>query len=78
MKKRVAAAVLWLFAGWYAGAFIAWMLGISSVFGPVLGIAAAALIAGDPLQVIWLSAEVAKSRRKTLARLPSPVVATAE
>jgi hypothetical protein len=77
MKKRVAAGFLWLFAGWYLGAFVAWMLGVSDLLGPILGIAAAVLIAGDPLQVIWQpAAELATTRRRTLARLPSPVSAT--
>ncbi len=79
MKKRVAAGVLWLLAGWYAGNFIAWMLGISWMFGPILGISCAVLIAGDPLQVIWQpAADLAKARRRTLSRLPSPVATPAD
>ena len=73
MKKRVAAGVLWLFAGWYVGNVLAWMLGVSWALGLVLGIGAALLIAGDPLQVIWQpAADMAKARRRTLDRLPSP------
>jgi hypothetical protein len=78
MKKRVAAGVLWLFAGWYLGAFVAWMLGVSDLLGPILGIAAAVLIAGDPFQVIWQpAADMAKARRRTLERLPSPTTVPA-
>ena len=53
MTKRVLAAGLWLFSGWYLGAFIAWVLGISALLGPALGITAAILIAGDPRGIIW-------------------------
>ena len=53
MTKRALAAILWFFAGWYAGALIALLLGVSPYFGPVLGTVAAALIAGDPFHLIW-------------------------
>lgn len=53
MKKRVLAALLWFYTGWYAGSVIAAFVGISPVLGPILGTAAAALIAGDPRQLIW-------------------------
>jgi hypothetical protein len=45
--------MLWFYAGWYAGALIADFLGISPLLGPVIGAAAAALIAGDPRRIIW-------------------------
>jgi hypothetical protein len=53
MNKRVAAGVLWLFAGWYLGNIVAFYVGISDLLGPILGIAAAAVVAGDPLRLIW-------------------------
>jgi len=53
MKKRVASAALWFYAGWYAGAMIAHTLDLSVALGPILGVAAAALIAGDPRGIIW-------------------------
>jgi hypothetical protein len=53
MKKRVLAALLWFYAGWYAGAMIAELTWISPVLGPIIGVAAAALIAGDPRGIIW-------------------------
>ncbi len=53
MGKRILAGVLWFFSGWYFGAFVAFILGISPILGPTLGFTAAALIAGDPLRVIW-------------------------
>lgn len=53
MSKRIAAAVLWFIAAWYLGAFIALLIGVSDLLGPILGTAAAAVFAGDPLGVIW-------------------------
>ena len=53
MKKRAVAAVLWFYAFWYAGAMIAQVFGLSPVLGPILGAAAASLIAGDPRGIIW-------------------------
>ncbi len=69
-SKRIAAAVLWFFAGWYAGAFIAYMLGVSDILGPILGITAAALFAGDPFDVIWKpSAQMREARERSQVRL---------
>jgi hypothetical protein len=53
MTKRLLATVLWFYAGWYGGALLADFLGISAVLGPIVGAAAAALIAGDPRRIIW-------------------------
>ena len=53
MKKRALSAVLWFYCGWYAGAMIAHALDVSIAIGPILGVVAAALIAGDPLGIIW-------------------------
>ena len=53
MKKRVVAVVLWFYTGWYAGAFIATILGVSPVIGPIIGATAAALIGLDPRGIIW-------------------------
>ena len=55
MTKRVLAALLWFYTGWYAGAILAEFLGVSPVLGPLLGAAAAGLIAGDPRLLIWKS-----------------------
>ena len=65
MKKRVASAALWFYAGWYAGAMIAHTLDLSVALGPILGVAAAALIAGDPRGIIW-------SRRSTTKLTAEP------
>jgi len=50
---RIASGVLWLFAGWYIGNLLAYHAGWSMLFGPVLGIAAAVIVAGDPLGLLW-------------------------
>lgn len=55
MTKRVLAAMLWFYTGWYAGAMIADIVGISPYLGPLIGAAAAGLIAGDPRRIIWTS-----------------------
>ena len=55
MTKRVLAAMLWFYTGWYAGAMVAEFLGLSPVLGPLIGAAAAGLIAGDPRRIIWTS-----------------------
>jgi hypothetical protein len=53
MNKRILAAVLWFFAAWYGWAIVAEFIGLPALIGPMLGIAAAALIAGDPFHAIW-------------------------
>ena len=52
-KQRAVSAVLWFLVGWYAGALIASFLGVPPALGPILGTAAAAIIAGDPRRRIW-------------------------
>jgi hypothetical protein len=66
MKKRTLAALLWFYAGWYAGAMIAFHAGLSEALGPILGTAAAGLIAGDPRRLIW-----GRKRSPTRAATPS-------
>jgi hypothetical protein len=53
MTKRIAAALLWFFAGWYGWAFIATVGDLTPLFGPVLGAVLAAVVAGDPMHWIW-------------------------
>jgi hypothetical protein len=65
MTKRVIAAMLWFYAGWYAGALLAEFLGVSPLLGPLIGAAAAGLIAGDPRRIIWKSRPVAASVTST-------------
>lgn len=53
MKKRALVAMLWFYAGWYAGVILAEFLGVSPALGPVIGAAAAGLIVIDPRRIIW-------------------------
>jgi hypothetical protein len=53
MTKRVVAAFLWFYTGWYAGAMIAAFLGINPAVGPILGVAAAGLVIVDPRRMFW-------------------------
>ena len=62
MNKRIVAASLWLFAGWYAGAALAVFAGLPDVLGLVPGVALAGLVAGDPLHRIWRPTRPADGR----------------
>ncbi len=53
MVKRIAATVLWFYAGWYLGVTIAWALNMGPALGPIIGAAAAAMIAWDPRRFLW-------------------------
>lgn len=53
MVKRMTAAVLWLFAGWYLGNALAFLVGVPDLLGPILGVAAAFVFAVDPQGWIW-------------------------
>ena len=53
MTKRIFAAMLWFYVGWYAGAMLADLFGVSPFLGPIIGAAAAGLIIGDPRRLIW-------------------------
>ena len=61
MKKRILAAFLWFYAGWYGGALLANFTGVNPVLGPILGAAVAALVVGDPRRIIWKAREHAPS-----------------
>ena len=65
MFKQITAAILWFYAGWYVGASIALLTGLSSLIGPLVGLGAAVFFAGDPFGIIW-------TRGKRTAA-PSPV-----
>jgi hypothetical protein len=65
MTKRVLAAILWFYTGWYAGAMLAEFLGVSPFLGPIIGAAAAGLIVGDPRRVIWTDRPTTVSARSS-------------
>jgi hypothetical protein len=68
MQKRVTAAVLWLLAGWTVGSFLTFTIGVSPLLGPILGVAGAAIFAGDPRRIIW----TARAKADTTTTIPSP------
>jgi hypothetical protein len=70
MTKRVLAAMLWFYTGWYAGAMLAELLGVGPALGPIIGAAAAGLIVGDPRRIIW-TAQAATAGSSNEAR-PEP------
>jgi hypothetical protein len=71
MKKRVAATLLWFYSMWYAGAMIATLFGLSPALGPILGTAAAAIVGGDPRNLIWSRRE-ATAARSAAVQAPTP------
>ena len=64
MKKRVFAAFMWFYVGWYAGAMLAAFIGVSPLLGPIIGTAAAALFVGDPRRIIWSDLRIQRARAK--------------
>lgn len=74
MTKRIVAAFLWFYTGWYAGAMLAEILSVSPVLGPIIGAAAAGLIVGDPRGMIWKRQAIrpasAPKTRSTAGTLP--------
>jgi hypothetical protein len=71
MKKRVLAALLWFYSAWYTGAMIAEFLGLSDALGPILGTAAAAIVAGDPRRLIWTSGRTARGSSTPTTQQPA-------
>lgn len=71
MTKRVLAAFLWFYTGWYAGAMLAEFIGVSPFLGPIIGAAAAGLIVGDPRRIIW-TARTASAAATSSEALPEP------
>jgi hypothetical protein len=53
MKKRVLAAFLWFYAGWYAGAMVAAHTALPEVLGAVAGVGIAAFVGIDPFSLFW-------------------------
>jgi len=61
MKKRALATVLWFVTGYFVGASAAFVLGITMLIAPVVGIVAAAVIAVDPRHAIWSTSPATSS-----------------
>jgi hypothetical protein len=72
MKKRAVSAVLWFFAGWFVGAMFAYLTGVSIALAPIVAVAAAALVAGDPRGIIWQPQAAAKVSDSALTPEPNP------
>lgn len=74
MTKRILAAFLWFYTGWYAGAMLAELLSVSPALGPIIGVAAAGLIVGDPRGLIWArrAPSTAPSTASSSDALPKP------
>lgn len=53
MTKRIAAVVLWFYITLVIWNVIAFVTGLSVLFGPVVATAVTAFIAGDPMHRIW-------------------------
>ena len=53
MKKRIAAAVLWFYAGWFLGSLVAFAMGLTPLLAPMVATAVATIVAGDPRRLIW-------------------------
>ena len=51
--KRTVATLLWSYAFWYLGAMLASVFSAPEAFGPIVGIAAGALVAIDPRGLFW-------------------------
>ena len=56
-KKRVAAAILWIYSCWAAGGLVELLIGTPAVLGLAVGIAAAIFFGLDPLGVVWPKTE---------------------
>ena len=61
MKKRALASVLWFVTGYMVAAIAAWLLGVSMIVAPVVGIVAAWIVAADPRHAIWATSPVTTS-----------------
>jgi hypothetical protein len=72
MTKRILAAFLWFYAGWYAGALLAELISISPLLGPIIGAAAAGLIVGDPRRIIWTARATRPASAPAPEGLPDP------
>lgn len=70
MTKRILAAFLWFYTGWYAGAMLAELLSVSPALGPIIGVAAAGLIVGDPRGMIWKRRTVLSTSSRTASSAP--------
>ena len=70
MAKRLLLTLLWFFTGWYAGAMVAELTGLTEFLGPVVGAAFGAVYAGDP-RGLWGTRRPMIRRAATAAAQPA-------
>ena len=78
MIKRVATALLWLFAVAWAGNFLTAYLGVPQVIGGVVASATALFVGVDPLHLLWdasplLTPTQIRDRTPVVSRISSQV-----
>lgn len=56
MLKRLVTIALWFLLGWTLGAFLVWAIGAPEILGPMLGLAAALIVAVLPRAALAWSA----------------------
>ena len=56
-KKRVVAAIVWIYSCWVAGGIAEFFIGTPALLGLAVGIAAAVFFGLDPLGVVWSKTE---------------------
>src|SRR3954452_17718480 len=70
MKRRILAAMLWFYVGWYATSWIIQAASLPEPLGPIVGLTLAVAIAGDPRRRIWRSAAGARTRPELGSTVP--------
>lgn len=69
MVKRIASATIWFLAAGWALNYVTLLLGVPSIAGLVIAAAISALIALDPVHVVW---PVSETTPKTVAADAGP------
>jgi hypothetical protein len=60
--KRIAAAPLWFFVGWFVGSAVAWAFGLGAFLAPMTAVVLAGIVVVDPRGVIWSDRPTEKSQ----------------
>lgn len=69
--KRTISTALWGYAFWYLGATLASIFNAPEAFGPILGVAAALLVAVDPRGHFWAKPSAERTATPTLSMTTS-------
>jgi hypothetical protein len=62
VKLRIISGALWFLAGSAVVATVAFVLGLDSAVGPLVGIAWAAFVVADPRHLLWQAAAGSSGR----------------